>query len=141
MRPVLQTAAAAVVAWYLALLVTPDQRPAFASIAAVITLGASYGQRGSRAIQVGGGVILGITVADLIVHLIGVGGPQIGIMVLLAMTAALALGGGELLVSEAAVSAILLVTLDPNTRRHFSSDRIVEDPIGCAVHRDAPPPN
>jgi uncharacterized membrane protein YgaE (UPF0421/DUF939 family) len=133
MRPVLQTAAAAVVAWYLALLVTPDQRPAFASIAAVITLGASYGQRGSRAIQLAGGVILGITVADLIVQLIGVGGPQIGIMVLLAMTAARALGGGELLVSEAAVSAILLVTLDPNTGGHFSPDRMVEAAIGGAV--------
>jgi uncharacterized membrane protein YgaE (UPF0421/DUF939 family) len=133
LRPVLQTAAAAVVAWYLALLLLPDQRPAFASIAAVITLGASYGQRSQRAVQLAGGVILGITVADLIVQLIGIGGPQIGVMVLLAMTAARALGGGELLVSEAAVSAILLVTLDPSTGDGFSPNRMLEAAIGGGV--------
>jgi uncharacterized membrane protein YgaE (UPF0421/DUF939 family) len=132
-RPILQTAAAAVAAWYLALLLTPDARPAFASIAAVITLGASYGQRSSRALQLAGGVFLGVTVADLIVQLIGVGGPQIGVMVLLAMTAARAVGGGELLVSEAGVSAILLVTLDPNTTGSFSPDRMIEAAIGGAV--------
>ena len=133
MRPVLQTAAAAVAAWYLALLLLSDQRPTFAAIAAVITLGASYGQRSSRAIQLAGGVILGITVADVIVQLIGVGGPQIGVMVLLAMTAARALGGGELLVSEAAVSAILLVTLDPAHSHGFSPDRMLEAAIGGGV--------
>jgi uncharacterized membrane protein YgaE (UPF0421/DUF939 family) len=133
MRPVLQTAAAAVIAYYLAKLLLPDDRPAFASIAAVVTLGASYGQRGQRAVQLAGGVILGITVADLIVQVIGAGAPQIGVMVLLAMTAARALGGGELLVSEAAVSAILLVTLDPHTGGGFSPNRMIEAAIGGGV--------
>ena len=36
-------------------------------------------------------------------------------MVVLAMSAAVLLRGGELLTAEAAVSAILLVSLDPNT--------------------------
>jgi uncharacterized membrane protein YgaE (UPF0421/DUF939 family) len=133
LRPVLQTAAAAVVSWYLALLLLPDTRPAFAAIAAVVALGASYGQRTARAVQLVGGVILGITVADLIVQVIGVGGPQIGVMVLLAMTAARALGGGELLVSEAAVSAILIVTLDPSTSHGYSPHRMLEAAIGGAV--------
>jgi uncharacterized membrane protein YccC len=133
MRPVLQTAAAAVAAWYVARLLLSDPRPAFASIAAVITLGASYGQRSDRAVQLAGGVILGITVADVIVQLIGVGGPQIGVMVLLAMTAARALGGRELLVSEAAVSAILLVTLDPAHSHGFSPDRMIEAAIGGGI--------
>src|ERR671929_1452678 len=70
LRPVLQTAAAAVGAWYVALLLLPDPRPAFASIAAVVALGASYGQRGQRAVQLVLGVVLGITLADLIVQLI-----------------------------------------------------------------------
>jgi uncharacterized membrane protein YgaE (UPF0421/DUF939 family) len=133
LRPVLQTAAAAVVAWYLALLLLPDQRPAFASIAAVVCLGASYGQRGERTVQLIGGVVLGITLADLIVQVIGVGGPQIGVMVLLAMTAARAVGGGELLVSEAAVSAILLVTLDPSSSDGFSPHRMIEAALGGGV--------
>jgi uncharacterized membrane protein YgaE (UPF0421/DUF939 family) len=129
----LQTAAAAVIAWYLALLLLPDERPAFASIAAVISLGASYGQRGSRALQLSAGVVLGIAVADLIVQLIGTGPPQLGVMVLLAMLAARALGGGELLTTEAAVSAILLVTLDPSTGEGFSPNRMLEALIGGGV--------
>ena len=133
LRPVLQTAAAAVIAWYLAILVLPDPRPAFASIAAVIALGASYGQRGSRAIQLSLGVVIGIAVADLVVQVIGTGGLQIGVMVLLAMTAARAVGGGELLVSEAAVSAILLVTLDPSASDGFSPNRMLEALIGGGV--------
>jgi uncharacterized membrane protein YccC len=133
LRGVLQTAAAAVVAWYVARALLPDPRPAFACIAAVVALGASQGRRGTRAVQLTGGVVLGITVADLIVQLIGTGPPQIGLMVLLAMTAALALGGGELLVSEAAVSAILLATLDPSTAGGFSPNRMLEAAIGGAV--------
>jgi uncharacterized membrane protein YccC len=133
MRAVVQTATAAVLAWYAAILLLPDQRPAFACIAAVIALGASSGQRGRRAIELTGGVVLGIAVADLIVQVIGTGPPQIGVMVLLAMTAAVALGGGELLVSEAAVSAILLVTLDPSTTGGFTPNRMLEAVIGGAV--------
>src|SRR3954451_23411857 len=130
--PIMQTAASAVVAWYLAVLVVGDAQPSFAAIAAVISLGATYGQRGQRAAQLVGGVILGITLADLIVHFIGSGPLQVGLMVLLAMSAAVALGGGELLVSEAAVSAILLVALDPGTDG-FSFSRVAEAAIGGGV--------
>ena len=55
MWPILQTAIAATAAWYAAVLLLPDGRPSFASIAAVICLGASYGQRGSKALQLVGG--------------------------------------------------------------------------------------
>ena len=111
MLAILQTAAAAVAAWYVAAALLPDPRPSFASIAAVIAVGASHGQRTGRALQLVGGVVLGLTVADLIVHLIGTGPWQIGVLVVLAMATAVALGGGELLVVEAGVSAILLVAL------------------------------
>jgi uncharacterized membrane protein YgaE (UPF0421/DUF939 family) len=131
--PILQTAAAAVCAWYLAILILPDPRPAFAAIAAVIAIGATYGQRVGRAIQLVGGVVVGITVADLILEVIGSGGWQLGVMVILAMSAAVLLGGGELLVAEAAVSAILLVALDPGGAEGFSLVRILEAVIGGAV--------
>jgi hypothetical protein len=49
------------------------------------------------------------------------------------MTAATLLGGGELLTGEAAVSAILLVSLDPGSSPHFTANRIVEGLIGGAV--------
>jgi hypothetical protein len=130
MLPIVQTAAAAVAAWYLANLLLADPRPAFASIAAVISVGATYGQRGERALQLAGGVVLGITAADLIVHLAGVGPLQLGLLVVLAMTAAVLLGGKELLVVEAGVSAILLVALDPASGDGFSTTRIFEAFVG-----------
>ena len=45
----------------------------------------------------------------------------------------MAIGGGELLVVEAAVSAILLVALDPGAADGFSPNRIVEGVIGGAT--------
>jgi hypothetical protein len=121
-----------VAAWSLAKLLLPDGRPSFASIAAVICLGASYGQRGRKALELVGGVVLGISVASAIVPLIGTGALQIGLMVLLAMSAAVLLGGGELLTAEAGVSAILLVSLDPASG-HFTLNRMLEGLIGGGV--------
>jgi hypothetical protein len=130
MLAIVQTAAAAVVAWYLAVLLLPDPRPAFAAIAAVIAVGATHDQQAKRAIQLVGGVVLGITVADIIIQLIGTGAWQMGVLVILAMSAAVVLGGGELVVVEAGVSAILLVALDPGAAAGFQPNRIFEGIIG-----------
>src|SRR4051812_39258518 len=133
MWPIVQTAVAATAAWVLASLVLPDGRPSFASIAAVICLGASHGQRGSKALQLVAGVVLGICVASALVALVGSGVLQIGLLVALAMATATLLGGGELLTGEAAVSAILIVSLDPGATQHFTANRILEGVIGGAV--------
>jgi uncharacterized membrane protein YgaE (UPF0421/DUF939 family) len=126
--PILQTAVAAVGAWYIAVLLGIQHRPTFASIAAVISLGAAFGERRQRAVQLIGGVMLGIVLADLLVRAIGSGLPQIGLLVVLAMLAAVILGGGELLVTEAAVSAILVATLSSTPEV-----RLLEVLIGGAV--------
>jgi uncharacterized membrane protein YgaE (UPF0421/DUF939 family) len=131
--PIVQTAVAAFGAWWLAALIVPDTRPAFAAIAAVISLGASHGEHRQRATQLIGGVVLGLTLAALIISVIGTGAPQIAVMVVFAMSIAVLLGGGEILVSEAAVSAILLVALDPSSGAGFSPNRIFEALIGGAV--------
>src|SRR3954447_13743727 len=110
---VMQTAAAAVVAWELAVLLLPDPRPAFASIAAVIAVGATNGERVGRAFQLVTGVVIGITVASLMLELLGTGAWQMGVLVILAMGSSIALGLPELVVVEAGVSAILIVALDP----------------------------
>jgi uncharacterized membrane protein YgaE (UPF0421/DUF939 family) len=131
--PVVQNAIAAMAAWWLATLLLPDPRPAFAAISAVIAVGVTHGERAGRALQLVGGVVLGITVATLLISVIGTGAWQIGVLVVLAMAAATALGGGELLVVESAVSAILLVALDPGAADGFSPTRIAEGAIGGAV--------
>jgi uncharacterized membrane protein YgaE (UPF0421/DUF939 family) len=57
---------------------------------------------------------------------------QIALLVVLAMSAALLFGGGELFVNEAAISAILLASLETTTGG-FSADRILEGLIGGSV--------
>jgi uncharacterized membrane protein YgaE (UPF0421/DUF939 family) len=131
--PIVQTAAAAVAAWYLAKLLVSEEQPVFASIAAVISLGATHGRRDERALELIGGVVLGITVADLLVRVIGTGPLQIGLLVVLAMSAAVLLGGGAVLVTEAAVSAILLASLGPSSTELFSGDRLIEAMVGGGV--------
>ena len=142
--PILQTAGAAVAAWYLASLLVSEDQPVFAAIAAVVSLGATYGQRPERAIELVGGVVLGIGLADLLVGAIGSGPMQLGLLVLLAMGAAVALGGGPLLVTEAAVSASLLVLLEP-TSAGLAPSRLIEAVVGggvaLAVSALAFPPN
>jgi uncharacterized membrane protein YgaE (UPF0421/DUF939 family) len=131
--PIVQTAAAAVAAWYLAKLFVSEERPVFASIAAVISLGATHGRRDERALELIGGVVLGITVADLLIRVIGTGPLQVGVLVVLAMSTAVLLGGGPLLVTEAAVSAILLASLEPASTELLSVDRLIEALVGGGV--------
>jgi uncharacterized membrane protein YgaE (UPF0421/DUF939 family) len=131
--PIVQTATAAVAAWYLAKLLVSEEQPVFASIAAVVSLGATHGRRDERALELIGGVVLGITVADLLVRVIGTGPLQIGLLVVLAMSAAVLLGGGAVLVTEAAVSAILLASLGPASTGLFSADRLIEAMVGGGV--------
>lgn len=130
--PIVQTAAAAVAAYYVALfLPLEDNKPVFASIAAVVSLGVSYHQRGRRAAELIAGVVVGLSAADLIIHAIGTGPLQIGLMIMLAMGAAVLLGGGELLVSEAAISALILASLP--TTSGWTPDRFLEAIIGGGV--------
>ncbi|MGN6166789.1 MAG: FUSC family protein, partial [Solirubrobacteraceae bacterium] len=138
--PIGQTALAAVTAWYVAVLLGVDSRPGFASIAAVISLGAAFGERRQRAVQLISGVMLGIVLADLLVRTIGYGLPQIGALVVLAMLAAVILGGSELLITEAAVSAILVATLS-STPEVRLLEVLIGGGVAIAVHALVFPPD
>lgn len=139
--PIAQTAVAAVVAWYLAVLVGAEQRPVFASIAAVISLGATFGERRERAVQLVCGVMLGIVVADLLMRAIGSGLPQIGVLVVLAMVAATVLGGSELLVTESAVSALLVGSLAHTSAGVRLLEVVIGGSVALAVHTFVFPPD
>jgi uncharacterized membrane protein YgaE (UPF0421/DUF939 family) len=129
--PIGQTALAAVAAYYVAQLIPlDDPRPTFASIAAVICLSATYRQRGRRAIELTAGVVLGLSTADLLLHLIGPGPLQIGLMIVLAMAVAVVLRGSDLFVNEAAISGLILVSLVPGAQSTLSFTRPVEGLIG-----------
>jgi uncharacterized membrane protein YgaE (UPF0421/DUF939 family) len=127
---IVQTAVAAIVAWFLAVLILGHERPAFAPIAAVISLGLAVGERSKRVVELTLGVALGVAIGDLLVSVIGVGALQGGILVALAMAAAVFFGRGDLGVNEAAISAmILMITFQPLVTG-FPLDRVFEALIG-----------
>ena len=142
--PIAQAAIGAGAAWGLAIVALGHERPVFAALAAVISLGATVGQRTRRAFELVLGVLVGLLVADLIVLGIGSGPLQIALVVVLAMGATTFLGAGPLLVTEAAVSAVLVVTLEAGGSFPFTDrflDALVGGAVGFAVNNLVFPPN
>ena len=109
----MQCGLAAGAAWLVAHDVVGHERPFFAPIAAVISLGVSLGGRLRRAVELVVGVSLGVLVGDLLISRIGSGWWQITLVVILAVGAAVFADGGPLLVNQAAASAVLVATLLP----------------------------
>ncbi len=126
-----QCAVAAGVAWVIAADVFNHPTPFFAPIAAVVSLGTSYGQRLRRVAEVTVGVAIGVFVGDLLTHWLGTGGWQIALIVSLAMTTAVLLGQGVVFVNQAAVQAIVVSTLVPTPDAAFI--RWTDALIGGAV--------
>jgi uncharacterized membrane protein YccC len=125
-------AVAAGLSWEIAQHAVGHRGAFFAPVAAIITLGLTVGERLKRAIELSIGVPLGIALADLLVLMLGSGGWQLTVIVLLCMLAAVLLGGGAMLVTQSAVSAILVVTLQPPTHG-ISFTRATDALIGCGV--------
>ena len=130
--PVAQTAVAAALAWSVAAVVLGNEHPFVAAIAAVISIGAVAGQTLKRAIEWTLGVVVGLTVAGLIMSAIGTGPVQTGVIVGLAMAVALLIRGGIMFWTESGVSALLVAGLDPSASG-ISSDRFFEALIGGGV--------
>jgi uncharacterized membrane protein YgaE (UPF0421/DUF939 family) len=109
----LQAALAATASWTVAADVLGHDSPIFAPLSAVIAMGAGYGNRLVRVVEIVAGVAIGILVADLIVQGIGTGIWQLGLVTLAAMVVAVALGAKPMVVTQAAISAMLVVTVQP----------------------------
>lgn len=128
--PILQCAVAAGLAWLVASQVFGHARPFFAPIAVVICVGVGLGERRLRRVfELVVGVSVGIGVGDLLVSAIGTGFWQLSLVLALAMTAAVLLGGGPLIVLQAGSSAVLVVTLLPPTGTG-GLDRMLDALIG-----------
>jgi uncharacterized membrane protein YgaE (UPF0421/DUF939 family) len=127
---ILQSAVAAGIAWLLARLIVGQPEPFFAPAAAVISLGLSRGQPRRRAIELSIGVAVGIGIAAALVKLIGVGALQVTVLVALVMSVSLLLNGSQILINQAAVSALLIMTL-PGQGAEI--DRFLDACVGGAV--------
>jgi uncharacterized membrane protein YgaE (UPF0421/DUF939 family) len=111
---ILQCAVAAGVAWFVAADVLDHPTPFFAPIAAVVSLGTSYGQRLRRVAEVTLGVAIGVLIADLLVVQLGSGWWQLTLIVALAMSTAFLLDAGQLFVIQATVQSIVIASLVPD---------------------------
>jgi uncharacterized membrane protein YgaE (UPF0421/DUF939 family) len=131
-RSVVQAGLAAAVAYLLATKVIGHPRPFFAPVAAIITLGLAFSERGRRAYELAIGVALGIAVGDVLISLTGVGAAQLALVVMLAICVALLVGRSQLLVNQAAVSAALVATLQPPTSG-ITFARFVDALVGGAT--------
>ena len=129
---IFQKALAAGVAYWIASALLGHPKPAFAAIAALISLSVVTGKEGRQAIELVFGVAIGLTVADLLFSFVGSGALQIALVVALATGLVVFFGGKELSTTEAGVSALLMVVLaSPSTGP--AQDRFIEALIGCGM--------
>jgi uncharacterized membrane protein YgaE (UPF0421/DUF939 family) len=133
LSPIAQTATAAGLAWLIASEVLGHPRPFFAPVAAIIALGVMRGQRARRAIELLAGVSLGIGLADLALYFTGRGVVALVLAVALAMAIAVLLNvGGQVMLSEAAVSAAIVATVAPHGQG-FPPTRLLDALVGGGV--------
>jgi uncharacterized membrane protein YgaE (UPF0421/DUF939 family) len=126
-----QCAVAASVAWLLARHLLDHPAPFFAPVAAIVSLGTSYGQRLRRVAEVTAGVALGVGIGDLFVRWAGTGWWQIALVVALAMSSAVLLDAGALIVTQAGVQSVVVTTLLPNP--HAGLSRWLDAVVGGVV--------
>ncbi len=108
--PLLQLTAAATLAWFIALQIGTHGEPFFAPISAVVALSSPLGERGSNAIRLLLGVMVGIIAGELTVLVLGEGYGRLALAVFVGMAMARALRGPRLVRVQAAAAAILTVT-------------------------------
>jgi uncharacterized membrane protein YgaE (UPF0421/DUF939 family) len=106
-----QIGVAVLVSWLVASRVLGHENPFFAPVTAIICLGLTYGQRLRRIAEVTIGVAIGVLVGDLVVLVLGNGAWQMALVVVVAMSIAVVLSSGQLLVIQAGVQSVFIVAL------------------------------
>jgi hypothetical protein len=130
MWPLLQQTLAAMVAWIVAKGVIDHHDPFFAPIAAVVALNTSFGQRGSNALRLLQGVVVGIVIGELTLATLGSGYGGLALALFVAMAIARATGGTPITVAQAAVGAILTVAVG---NQETGIERLTDALIGAGV--------
>ena len=125
-----QVAVAAAVAYWVAHDLLGHEQPFFAPVAAIISLGMSYGQRLRQVGEVTVGVAIGVLVADLFVRVAGVGLWQIAVVVAGSMAVAVLLDGGAAR-HPGAVQSVFVALVVPTPAQGL--DRWVDALVGGLV--------
>jgi uncharacterized membrane protein YgaE (UPF0421/DUF939 family) len=130
--PLVQTASAAGLSWFVAVHLFGHHAPLFAPVAAIVCIDMTLGERLRRAIELTVGAGVGVSLGALLISAIGTGPWQIAVIVALATSVALLLHGRAVINVQAAISAILVATLYvPGDRSGI--DRLFDGVIGAAI--------
>jgi Fusaric acid resistance protein-like len=112
---VVESTAAATVAWLVDTAFIGNPQPFFTPAAALIVLGQVRGQRTRRAVEIILGVAGGVLVADVVARALGTHRTwTIFTVILLTLTVAVAIGASTVSLVQAAVSALYLVVVAPS---------------------------
>ena len=135
-----QCAVGAGLAWVLARYLLGHPEPFFAPVSAVIALGVAYGARFRRTLEIVIGVAVGVGVADVFVHFAGTGTWQVVLVVATAMSIAVLLDVGNVLVTQAGVQAVIVTTLLPVPEAGLGRwlDAVLGGAVALAVAAVAP---
>jgi uncharacterized membrane protein YgaE (UPF0421/DUF939 family) len=127
---VLQCAIAATVAWIVAGGLIQDHSPFFAPIAAVIALNTVGGERGSNAVRMLLGVVIGILVGELSMALTGSGYGTMVVAIAVAMMIGVTLGATRLVLAQAASGAIITLAFADG---QIGMSRLTDALVGAGV--------
>lgn len=126
----LQATVSATAAWAVARYLLDHPAPYFAPISALIALTANLGERGLHALRLLGGVVLGLVVGELVLLTVGTGPGSMALGIFVALTAARLTRGPQVVVVQAAVSAILVVALGDQSN---GVQRLVDVLVGAGI--------
>jgi uncharacterized membrane protein YgaE (UPF0421/DUF939 family) len=128
--PIAQQAAAAAIAWVIAVRFAGHPDPFFAPIAAIVGLNVTLGRRGSNAVRLLIGVVVGIAVAELVVEFADGGVWALALATFVAMLLARTVDDQPIVIAQAAVSAVL-ITAFGNQEQGW--ERLLDALIGVGV--------
>ena len=128
--PILQGTIAATAAWVIAKYVFDHHEPFFAPVAAIIGLNATVGERGLNAVRLLQGVFVGIVIGELALAALGEGYGTLALGTFVAVLIARALGGARVLLAQAAVGAILVITVGD---AEAGLERLLDALVGVGV--------
>ncbi|KUP96993.1 FUSC family protein [Thermobifida cellulosilytica] len=131
--PVVHAVVAGTVAWLLAKNLTTSHDPFFAPIAAVIALNASASERGANAVRLLLGVVIGILVGELTLFLIGADYRGLAVAIGVAMALAIVVNFARLVIGQAAVSAMLIVTFAEEASLYRLADALIGAGVALVI--------
>ncbi|WGW12534.1 FUSC family protein [Saxibacter everestensis] len=128
----LQAALAATCAYAFAVFVLGHQYPFLAAVAAAVGVGVVADLRVRRAIEFSIGAVLGVTVGEVMVHLLGTGVWQIFVVMMLTFLVAQMLNSGALFTMQFGIQSIYVVVV-PATTGSAPFERTQDAVVGGVV--------